>query len=361
MKLCKHCLTSLLIFAAVLTLTGFIFVNLIGAESINVSIEVKIAQCSDGLDNDDDGKTDFPNDPGCSSAVDDNESDEKQCSDTIDNDGDGKIDFPNDPGCTSTSDDDETDPASIPSSGGGGGGGGIIVTSVTLEGRAYPKSSVTILIDGVIKDTVIADNRAFFNRKFNLDSGFHSFAVYSADNKGRRSLTYTFSLNVNKGTISKISGIFIAPTIDIDKSQVRKGEVINILGQTAPSSNVSIFINSEHEIIEAITTDNNGAYFLAFNTNPLNFGDHNVKSRSSLNDNLSAISQVISFKVGTKTIAKILVGDFAKDGRVNIIDFSILLFWWGNTTPQALEIADINKDKRVDLKDLSIMLFYWTG
>lgn len=37
-----------------------------------------------------------------------------QCSDEIDNDGDGLIDFPNDPGCDSTSDDDETDSIFIP-------------------------------------------------------------------------------------------------------------------------------------------------------------------------------------------------------------------------------------------------------
>ena len=35
-----------------------------------------------------------------------------QCSDEVDNDGDGKIDFPADPGCTSASDNDETDPPS---------------------------------------------------------------------------------------------------------------------------------------------------------------------------------------------------------------------------------------------------------
>jgi hypothetical protein len=33
-----------------------------------------------------------------------------QCSDGLDNDGDGKIDYPSDPGCTSSTDNDETDP-----------------------------------------------------------------------------------------------------------------------------------------------------------------------------------------------------------------------------------------------------------
>ena len=37
-----------------------------------------------------------------------------QCSDGTDNDGDGKVDFPADPGCTSAADDDETDPVDPP-------------------------------------------------------------------------------------------------------------------------------------------------------------------------------------------------------------------------------------------------------
>ncbi len=62
--------------------------------------------CSDGIDNDGDGLTDFPADPGCSSAADGNEAD-VECSDGIDNDGDGDIDFPEDLECSSPNDTDE--------------------------------------------------------------------------------------------------------------------------------------------------------------------------------------------------------------------------------------------------------------
>ena len=73
-----------------------------------------LPQCSDELDNDGDGKIDFPNDPGCDSPQDDNETDgseEPECSDGKDNDGDGRIDYPIDPGCEDREDDDETDEA----------------------------------------------------------------------------------------------------------------------------------------------------------------------------------------------------------------------------------------------------------
>lgn len=68
-------------------------------------------QCNDGIDNDGDGLTDFPADPGCSSVNDNNEYNVPpvtyQCNDGIDNDGDGYTDFPADAGCTSTTDNNE--------------------------------------------------------------------------------------------------------------------------------------------------------------------------------------------------------------------------------------------------------------
>ncbi|MDP9405516.1 MAG: hypothetical protein M3O86_02790 [Actinomycetota bacterium] len=94
-------------------------------------------ECTDGEDNDGDGQTDFPDDPGCDNEDDDNETnnnnnntntntntrtntsgpaDQADCTDGVDNDGDGRTDFPSDPGCNSESDDDERD---LPRTGGG--------------------------------------------------------------------------------------------------------------------------------------------------------------------------------------------------------------------------------------------------
>ncbi len=68
-------------------------------------------QCSDGIDNDGDGLTDYPADPGCADANDNDEfnAPPAQCSDGVDNDSDGLTDYPADPGCTDANDDDETD------------------------------------------------------------------------------------------------------------------------------------------------------------------------------------------------------------------------------------------------------------
>ncbi len=108
--------------------------------------------CSDWLDNDGDGLIDYPNDPGCSGYLDDDEGDGStgdgededeededeedeeeedeeeddeeeeedeqeivfpECSDGVDNDGDGAVDFPEDQGCVNASDNDESDTIQI--------------------------------------------------------------------------------------------------------------------------------------------------------------------------------------------------------------------------------------------------------
>ena len=73
--------------------------------------DVPEAPCSDGVDNDNDGTIDFPDDLGCMGPLDDTEDSptNPQCDDGRDNDGDGKADYPADPGCFAPAADDETD------------------------------------------------------------------------------------------------------------------------------------------------------------------------------------------------------------------------------------------------------------
>ncbi|MGN6105246.1 MAG: hypothetical protein ACTHU0_09100 [Kofleriaceae bacterium] len=74
----------------------------------------QIGQCQDGIDNNGDGKLDYPNDPGCTSSIDLTEDTVcpgpacPECADGIDNDLDGFIDYPADLSCKSASGTNET-------------------------------------------------------------------------------------------------------------------------------------------------------------------------------------------------------------------------------------------------------------
>jgi hypothetical protein len=68
-----------------------------------VLVDAAFGVCADGIDNDGDGSTDFPADPGCDGLTDNDEDNAPiaACNDGRDNDGDQKTDYPNDPGCYS--------------------------------------------------------------------------------------------------------------------------------------------------------------------------------------------------------------------------------------------------------------------
>ncbi|MGK0362621.1 MAG: hypothetical protein ACI9U2_004942, partial [Bradymonadia bacterium] len=73
---------------------------------------VELAECRNLVDDDEDGRTDYPADPGCERREDRDEADPDPlpaCSDDDDNDGDGLVDYPLDVGCFAASDPDEVD------------------------------------------------------------------------------------------------------------------------------------------------------------------------------------------------------------------------------------------------------------
>ena len=256
----------------------------------------------------------------------------------------------------------------LPSVIGGGGGGSIApATAVTLSGLAYPKSTVIILKDAQIAATTVAGADATFQVSVNgLSSGNYTFSVYSKDNQGIRSCLLTFPITVVSGASSNISDIFIAPTIAVDKSQVKLGDNIAIFGQSVPNSEITIIVNSDKEISNKINTDKNGAYFYNLNTSAIDYGTHYAKSKAGINNlKFSSYSQAISFLVGTKNVVAEKItecpakADLNNDCKVNLVDFSIAAYWYKRSSPPAS--IDINGDKKIDLIDFSIMAYYWTG
>ena len=248
------------------------------------------------------------------------------------------------------------------SSGGGGGGGSTSSgTKVILKGRAYPSSSVTILTDGKVAAITKADNQANFRVEINnLAAGIWTFGVWAEDSQGRRSITFSFTAGISSTMINTIDGIFLPPTIDLNKTNLQKGETLDILGQTAPDSAVNIQVNSaDPGFSKQIKSGNDGTWFYAFDTSVLEEGSHGTKAKAtSLDGLMSTYSQSLAFNIGKISGICSMKADINGDKKVNLVDFSILLYNWGVPKKPA---ADINCDNRVNLTDFSIMMYYWTG
>lgn len=256
----------------------------------------------------------------------------------------------------------------VPPSGGGGGGGGggePTITEISFVGRAYPLSRVTVLKDGQIAVTSIAGPDSKFRISLSgLSAGNYNFAVYSEDDDGRRSSLFTFPVYLTKGSKTEVSGIFITPTIAVDKSQVKLGDNIAIFGQSVPSAKVTISIGSAQEFFRYTDTDKTGVYLYNLDTSILDKGEHSAKSKAEYSQEISSFGKSIAFLVGDSNI-DITQDDGSKkadvnnDDRVNLVDFSVLAYWYKKASPP--DKVDLNSDGKVDLIDFSIMAFYWTG
>jgi hypothetical protein len=263
-------------------------------------------------------------------------------------------------------------PPTSPPGGGGGGGETMRETGANFSGRAYPNRSVTLLKDAqVVATTIAGSNASFYLKVTDLTPGTYIFALYSEDYQGRRSTLVTFPLSITLGTITNVTGIFIAPSVDINKSEVRRGDNIAIFGQSAPQADIVISVSSDEEFFARTVSDKDGIYLHNFDTSILEYGTHYTKSKASIgNLAISGFSHSVNFMVGTRNVDKFLPtkcpdkADLNDDCRVNLVDFSIAAYWYRKSLSSAMkktECERLNCDEAINLTDFSIMAYYWTG
>jgi len=264
-------------------------------------------------------------------------------------------------------------------SGGGGSGGGSggnpppapQGATVQFSGWAYPNESVVLLKDGQIAITTVAGGDAAFQMSLSgLSAGDYIFSVYGIDDKGNKSVPLPFSETLTSGATTNVSGIFISPTISVDKSQVKKGDNLVIFGQAAASSTVTIGVHSNPELFVQTTSGGNGAYLYTFDTSVLDYGSHFTESKAALQNEISSFGAQISFSVGNKDVPYqaqsscplARKGDLNCDGHIDLVDFSIMAYCYERSPlPSQCFKADLNRDNTVNLVDFSILASNWTG
>lgn len=259
-------------------------------------------------------------------------------------------------------------------SGGGstGGGGGssrggsdeeMGDTQVTIQGRAYPTVTVTVLIDGESVGTVRTNSRGEFLFNVATDPGTSSFGFWAVDSAGTRSATVNTTFDVTQGAVTNLNGILIPPTIRASNVNPNPGDTIVLSGQTVPDADVEVSVDSGKSVLQG-KSDAQGNWSVNFNTGSVSVDTHTVKARFSTGSgalkSVSTYGTALSLFVGVEGKAT-SNSDLNRDGKVNLIDFSILIFWWGTPGGNSNPPADINQNGRVGLEDFSILLFNWTG
>lgn len=260
--------------------------------------------------------------------------------------------------------------------GGGGGGGGSSRTSsarslVAFSGIAAPFSVASLLVDGTLNATTTADQLGRFTfTARNLAPGVYTMHISAQDIRGHITAPRTITTEVKNRSVLYFTDIFLSPTVQSDNSSIRQGEQIRLYGTTIPQGQVFTYLYKQDVRIGTGTVQASvdGTYEFIQETASLPYGTYSMKVLSVQAASTSATSTPLEFTVGTTTTPSTDTcqkkGDLNKDCRVNLIDVSILFFWFKTTLSPAvtaLEQERLSGDGRVDFTDFSIMLHFWTG
>ena len=252
----------------------------------------------------------------------------------------------------------------VPASGGTPGSiSSVIDTKVVLRGKAYPNSTVSVLLDGNVIGTTNADNSAeFLYSTTEVTPGTATFGFRATDGGGNESLMTSVVFEVVQSAVTTVANIFLPPTIALSDNQIPPGEPLTISGYSVPQADLITEIHAEgSDAVDTLTAevDQAGVWALQVDTASLAVGFHAAKSFFELDDaSKSGFGRALSFYIGNGAPPDGEAStDINGDNKVNLVDFSIFLTTWGTDDIR----NDFNGDGTVNLADFSILLFNWTG
>lgn len=240
--------------------------------------------------------------------------------------------------------------------------------SAVFRGIAYPGSTVSVLKNGlVVEELPTSANGAFELSVRNIIPGTYTFTLAAKDGLGIKSSQVTYTIMIVSGIITEINGIIMPPTITTDKTEVKPGSDIIFSGKSIPNSDVLLTIFARSGITRTITSNASGTWSYVMPITGFESGSYNAKARTKTGTEFTLYSDTVLFTIGTKNTFRKKGGsslinarcDLNNDSRVNLLDFSIMAFWYKRLGfPMKV---DLNSDNRINLTDLSILAYCWTG
>lgn len=225
---------------------------------------------------------------------------------------------------------------------------------VRFTGDAFPSAIVTIMDGGAVVGTTVANATSFFDKTIaGLQPVIHTFSIFAQALDGRRTLTISFNVSVISGSTVTVSGILLPPILSVPSNEKRPIFLLES-GLARHNSTVTTFTNNTDTITKQASTNSGGEWALTVDK-ILHLGTHTVSALvEDGGGGQSVLTNPESFQI-------LLSADLSIDNLVGLTDFSILMFNYGTSNPPNLA-ADINDNGgTVDLVDFSVMMFYWTG
>lgn len=276
---------------------------------------------------------------------------------------------------TVTSDDNVNISAYVPGvedATGGGGSGNTNLATVVLSGVTFPDAKMTVLIDGQVVSVLIADDTGKFALTINsLNYGNYQISIFAEDPLGVLSAPHVVNVSAFQTQPYFFENIILPPTMQVSQTAVAAGQSLTVFGYAPPGATVTA-TTFESALFSGETVADNSGFYRMVIVLPEDFtgGTYSLRTKATLGDFSSFYSRPVFVTVGGAGLGipglPILPPaqlascvDYNNDQRINLIDFSILLFWFEKENPP--RSIDCDGNNQINIKDFSLLMYYWTG
>ncbi len=260
-------------------------------------------------------------------------------------------------------------------------------TTFVISGKTSPGSAVTILEDGAVIGTATADSSGKFSKEFSAqEPGVHSYSVYSTDVNGISTSTISYSVSLSSHTETKLFNVILPPTVQLSAQEIAADKDLAISGWAVPGATVTLLFS---RTTKTVTAGSDGYWEALLDPGLLGVGDYEIYARAATPDGYqSEASEVLNFEVvpsltvpsaapeeeGPKLPGFMSVFDPDGDGRISKSEvFDAVKSWVGSwrdylsvlvageqlqETPLERRTCDLNNDGKCNLRDFSILLYY---
>lgn len=115
---------------------------------------------------------------------------------------------------------------------------------LSVSGYASPNASVSLLIDGVVVRSGVADaNGNFSISQVLIKLGLSNFCIESSDIAHLGTSNTCITITPANGSLD-IKNIFLPPTLALSKSEIAIGETTTAYGYTMPGADVTLFLSN---------------------------------------------------------------------------------------------------------------------
>lgn len=151
---------------------------------------------------------------------------------------------------------------------------GVGDTILYVTGKTSPGGLVTFIRDGSTIGAATANSIGEFNQSFPAqEPGLHTLELFTQTISGDVTDKVELTVNIAQHATTTVD-VFLPSTLELEDVRLEAGQVLRLRGETIPSSNVLLFVDSAEYV--SIIADSQGKWQAAIPTGSLASGQHRV-------------------------------------------------------------------------------------